>query len=164
MPQVPGNARARRSGLVLIAALLAACSAPAPRDSAAPLPSRLPAAGLVVGSVSYPAGVPQAPARVRFERLHTETASAAYSLVVQPDPATGHGSFAGFLPEGIYRFRLAESDRQRFVPTSLQLPFEVNPGEVRDAGQYALLPATDLGLGLGQQPIVLRTGISHRSD
>lgn len=154
MRPLPATSHPHRSLLIVAALILGGCASPSPRDTA---PPALPTAGLIVGSVSYPADLAAVPARVRFERLQTGDASAAYSLMLQPDPGGSRGSFVGFLPEGVYRFRLAESPQRVFVSTTVQLPFEVSPGEVRNAGQYALQPVTELGQR--RSPTPLRTGL-----
>lgn len=123
--------------------LLAGCaSAPTAVTSPDPLPF-VTSSGLVVGTLSYQfvdAGA-QPAWTVHFERIDAP-AKQDYSLPVEVDPASHSGIFTGTLPAGVYAFRAAASADRSFNAGALRMPFEVQAGEVRDAGHYALDPVT----------------------
>lgn len=125
------------------ALLLAGCAA---GPTAPPVPTTaLPfvtSSGLVIGTLSYQfveAG--EAPAwTVHFERIDG-AAPEDYALEVSVDPGSRKGFFTGTLPAGVYSFRAAASANRQFDAGTLQMPFEVQPGEVKDTGHYALRPS-----------------------
>jgi hypothetical protein len=129
-------------------ALLSACAqAPVAVQAAAErAPAPLPlvtSSGLVIGTLSYQyveAGAGDAgPAWVvHLERL--DAPAQDFSLVVEVDPASRRGVFTGALPAGVYAFREAASPKGRYAPAVSKEPFEVQAGEVRDAGHYTLRP------------------------
>jgi hypothetical protein len=138
------------SRLAISAAVLAlgACVAtpPAPVSVLPPTPF-VTSSGLVIGTLSYQyleAGqhAPGSAWVIRFERL--DAPKQEYALAVEVDPQRRSGVFTGSLPAGVYAFRDAASDNRRFAVGALKMPFEVQAGEVRDAGHYAVQPANDL--------------------
>jgi hypothetical protein len=135
--------------LVCLAALsLAGCAAAPPVAPRPPISPLITSSGLVIGTVSYQyleAGqrAPGPSWTVRFERLDSP-AKQDYALAVDVDPQLRSGVFTGALPAGVYAFREAASENGRFAAGSLKMPFEVQAGEVRDAGHYALRPVNDL--------------------
>lgn len=132
--------------IALLAGSVCACAG-GPRPFAhAPVPGGPLAngAGLVIGTLSYHYIEADAPRGdpawvVHFERVDT-AAPQDYTLLVDVDPDTRSGVFTGALPAGVYAFRDAASDYRRFAAGALKMPFEVQAGEVRDAGHYALNP------------------------
>jgi hypothetical protein len=107
----------------------------------APLPI-VTSSGLVIGTVSYQyveLGAGEAPRWV----VHVERVDDAqdYALPVEIDAASRRGVFTGALPAGVYAFREAQSAAGRYAPSAARTLFEVQAGEVRDAGHYALNPA-----------------------
>jgi hypothetical protein len=132
--------------IALLASTVCACAS-APTPSAQGPATATPLArgsGLVIGTLSYQyieTGAARAgpPWVVHLERVDA-TAPQDYTLVVDVDPATRSGVFTGALPAGVYAFRDAASDYRRFAAGALKMPFEVQAGEVRDAGHYALNP------------------------
>ena len=124
--------------------LLAGCAA-APVEPVATVAQPSPlvtSSGLVIGTLSYQyvnAGekAPGSAWVVHFERIDTP-AKQDYALAVDVDPKSRSGVFTGALPAGVYAFRDAAADNRRFVSGALRMPFEVLPGEVRDAGHYAV--------------------------
>lgn len=121
--------------------LLAGCaSAPTAVTAPGPLPF-VTSSGLVIGTLSYQfvdAGA-QPAWTVHFERIDAP-AKQDYSLPVEVDAASHSGVFTGTLPAGVYAFRAAASANRSFNAGTLRMPFEVQAGEVRDAGHYALDP------------------------
>lgn len=127
---------------------LAACAAapPAPPAAASP-PPFVTSSGLVIGTLSYQyleagTGTPGAAWVVHLERL--DEPRQEFALPVEVDPQRKSGVFTGALPAGVYAFRDANADNRRFAPGTLKMPFEVQAGEVQDAGHYAVQPANDL--------------------
>lgn len=129
-------------------ALLSACAqvpvAPRAEDSPAlPLVTR---SGLVIGTVSYQfveLGAGEQPRWVvHVERV--DDPSQDYSLPVDVDPASRRGIFTGALPAGRYALRDAATGSGRYAPQTSKTLFEVQAGEVRDAGHYALNPVRGL--------------------
>lgn len=121
--------------------LLAGCaSTPTAAPSHAPLPF-VTSSGLVIGTLSYQfveAGA-HPTWTVHFERIDAP-ARQDYSLPVEVDLQSRSGVFTGTLPAGVYAFRAAASANRNFNAGALRMPFEVQAGEVRDAGHYALDP------------------------
>lgn len=121
--------------------LLAGCAtAPAPAPLA-PLSPFVTSSGQVIGTLSYQyveAG--EAPAwTVHLERVGG-SASEEYTLPVDVDPASRTGFFSGALPAGVYAFREAASANKHFEVGAMKVPFEVQPGDIRDIGHYAVNP------------------------
>jgi len=113
-----------------------------PAAAPAPLPF-VTSSGLVIGTLSYQyveAGSGDAgPAWVvHLERL--DASAQDFALAVDIDPASRRGVFTGALPAGVYAFREAASAKGRYAPAASNATFEVQAGEVRDAGHYALRP------------------------
>ena len=123
----------------LAALLLTACAAaPTPQpDVVSPF---VTSSGLVIGTLSYQY-VDADPGEwtVHFQRVDGP-ASADYALAVDVDRSRHQGVFAGTLPAGVYAFRAAARDNRTFQTGITKVPFEVQAGEVRDAGHYALTP------------------------
>ena len=124
--------------------VLAGCVA-APAVTQAPNPSPMVmSSGLVIGTLSYQyveAGeaAPGAAWFVHFERIDAPSTQ-DYALAVDVDPRRHRGVFTGALPAGVYAFREVASEKKRFSAGAMKMPFEVQPGEVKDAGHYALKP------------------------
>ena len=76
---------------------------------------------------------------VHFQRID-DPAKDDYAIAVEADDARHQGVFTGTLPAGVYAFRTAARDHRHFDAGVTKVPFEVQPGEVRDAGHYALTP------------------------
>lgn len=133
--------------LVGVAALAACAQAPVVTRAAEPAPSPLvTSSGLVIGTLSYQY-VEEADSAARDWVVHlvrVDGPAQDYALVVSVDPATRSGFFTGALPAGVYAFREAASSSGHFAPGALKMPFEVQAGEVRDAGHYALNPLKKL--------------------
>lgn len=125
--------------------LLAGCATPTatptpPTDLASAAPF-VTSSGLVIGTLSYQyvdAGA-EPEWIVHFERIDAP-AKQDYVLPVNVDPKRRSGVFTGALPAGVYAFREAASANRSFNAAAMKLPFEVQAGEVRDAGHYALDP------------------------
>jgi hypothetical protein len=124
--------------------LLAGCATapiPAPAPATVPMSPLVTSSGLVIGTLSYQyveAG--DAPAwTVHFERVDG-SASEQYTLPVDVDEQTHTGFFTGALPAGVYAFREAASANQSFDVKAVKVPFEVQPGDIRDIGHYAVDP------------------------
>lgn len=132
-------------------ALMSACAqAPvAPTPVAAPAAPPLPiltSSGLVIGTVSYryvELGAGEAPSWVVHLRRLDDPAQ-DYALPMDVDPASRQGIFTGALPAGVYALREAASKTGRYAPETSRPLFEVQAGEVRDAGHYTLNPKRDL--------------------
>lgn len=127
-------------------ALMSACAqAPVAPAATAPLPL-VTSSGLVIGTVSYQyvelgAGeVPQWVVHVQ----RVDDPQRDYALPVNVDPASRRGIFTGALPAGVYALREAASATGRYAPAASRSVFEVQAGEVRDAGHYALNPVRGL--------------------
>jgi len=127
-------------------ALLSGCAqapvAPLADDAAPVLLPLVTSSGLVIGTLSYQyveAGAGDAGPHwvVHLERI--DAPAQDYALAVDVDPASRRGVFTGALPAGVYAFREAATPKGRYAPVS-RLPFEVQAGEVRDAGHYPLNP------------------------
>ncbi len=131
-------------------ALLGACaqapvaveSAAAPAAALAPLPL-VTSSGLVIGTLSYQyveAGAGESGPRwiLRLERV--DAPAQDYALPVDVDPASRRGVFTGALPAGVYALREAAGPTGRYVPAQSRMRFEVQAGEVLDAGHFALNP------------------------
>jgi hypothetical protein len=136
----------------LFATLLSACAqapvAPAVAEPVAALPP-LPlvtSSGLVIGTVSYQyveAGAEDTGPVWTVHLVRVDDPSQDYALSLDVDPASRRGVFTGALPAGVYALRDAATPRGRYAPPS-HVPFEVQAGEVRDAGHYALNPQPNL--------------------
>jgi hypothetical protein len=142
--------------LALVGALLASACAQAPvapLAAVATIPEVEPApvlplvtsSGLVIGTVSYQyveVGAGEAPHWVvHVERV--DDPAQDYALPVEVDRASRRGIFTGALPAGTYALREAASETGRYAPAQIAV-FEVQAGEVRDAGHHALDPLGDL--------------------
>jgi len=132
-------------------ALMSACAqAPVAHVApAAPAPVPLPlvtSSGLVIGTVSYQyveLGAGEAPRWVvHLERVDDPAHN--YALPMDVDPASRRGVFTGALPAGVYAVREAASASGRYAPQASRALFEVQAGEVRDAGHYTLNPKPGL--------------------
>jgi hypothetical protein len=130
-------------------ALTAACAqapvASAPAAEVAPLPL-VTSSGLVIGTLSYQyveAGSKESAPRWVVHVKRVDDPAQDYALPVDIDPASRRGVFTGALPAGVYALREAASPKGRYAPADAAV-FEVLPGEVRDAGHYALNPVRDL--------------------
>jgi hypothetical protein len=127
--------------LACAALLLAGCAATPTPVAEAPPPAGFSGSGLVIGTLSYhyvEAGT-EPDWVVHFDRIDAP-ARQEYALHVDVDPDNRKGVFTGALPAGVYAFREAASDNRRFATGTLGMPFEVQPGQVRDAGHYTLNP------------------------
>lgn len=130
-------------------ALMSACAqapvAPAPAPAAAPDAPPLAvitSSGLVIGTVSYQyveLGAGEVPRWIVHLRRLDEPAQ-DYALPMDVDPASRQGIFTGALPPGVYALREAASATGRYAPEASRALFEVQAGEVRDAGHYTLNP------------------------
>lgn len=143
---------ATRLAALAIATLLTACAQapvavqPVAVERAAPPLPFVTSSGLVIGTVSYQyveAGAEDTGPvwTVHLERV--DDPSQDYALSMEVDPASRRGVFTGALPAGVYALRDAATPRGRYAPPS-RVPFEVQAGEVRDAGHYALSPQPNL--------------------
>lgn len=121
--------------------LLAGCAATPTAMPPAPAAPLVSSSGLVIGTLSYQyVDADSRPSwTVHFERLDAP-ARQEYALPVEVDPGSRSGVFTGALPAGVYAFREAASANRSFAAGTLKMPFEVQAGEVRDAGHYALDP------------------------
>ena len=132
-------------------ALMSACAqAPvAPTPVAAPATPPLPimtSSGLVIGTVSYQyveLGAGEAPRWIVHLRRLDDPAH-DYALPLDVDPASRQGVFTGALPAGVYALHEAASATGRYAPQTSRALFEVQAGEVRDAGHYTLDPKPGL--------------------
>jgi hypothetical protein len=129
-------------------ALMSACAQAPVAPDAAPATPPLPlvmSSGLVIGTVSYQyveLGAGEAPRWiVHLERVDDPARN--YALPMDVDRASRRGIFTGALPAGVYAVREAASETGRFAPAAFAV-FEVQPGEVRDAGHYTLNPKPGL--------------------
>jgi hypothetical protein len=126
------------------ALVLAGCAAAPVQAPVAPPPALVMSSGMVIGTLSYQyveTGERGSGATwlVHFERIDAPS-SQDYVLAVDVDAQRQQGVFTGALPAGVYAFREVASDKKHFRAGALKMPFEVQPGEVRDAGHYALKP------------------------
>jgi len=102
--------------------------------------------GLVIGTLSYQyveAGAGEAGPRWILHVERVDAPAQEYALPVDVDPASRRGVFTGALPAGVYALREAASPKGRYAPAGAAV-FEVQAGEVRDAGHYALNPVRGL--------------------
>lgn len=130
---------ATRPLLCLAALALTACAtAPAPQPLAqSPF---VTSSGLVIGTLSYQyVDAAAGDWFVHFQRID-QPAAADYAIAVDVDDSRHEGVFTGTLPAGVYAFRAAARDHRQFDAGVTKVPFEVQAGEVRDAGHYALTP------------------------
>ena len=130
-------------------ALMSACAQAPFVPHAAPTTTPLPlvtSSGLVIGTVSYQyveLGAGETPQWVvHLERVGEPEQD--YALSVDVDPVSRRGIFTGALPPGVYGLREAASASGRYTPAASRALFEVQAGEVRDAGHYALNPKRGL--------------------
>ena len=129
-------------------AVLAGCAA-APAITQAPTPSPMVmSSGLVIGTLSYQyvetgEAAPGSAWVVHFERIDAPSTQ-DYALAVDVDAQRHQGVFTDALPAGVYAFREVASEKKRFSAGAMKMPFEVQPGEVKDAGHYALKPLDGL--------------------
>ena len=144
----------KRAFAVTLMALVAGCAqgpvvttamAPETVNAPAPLPL-VTSSGLVIGTLSYQyveAGAAEAAPRwvVHVERV--DAPAQEYALPVDLDATSRRGVFTGALPAGVYALREAASPKGRYAPAGEAL-FEVQAGQVRDAGHYALDPKRGL--------------------
>lgn len=132
----------KASAVLTMLALAGCASAPkapaiAAADSAPPM--MMSASGLVIGTLSYHYVEVADPTWV-VHLTRVDGGGGDYALPVSVDNARHRGTFAGALPQGVYAFREAAASGQHYAVSAVQMPFEVNSGEVRDAGHYALNP------------------------
>lgn len=133
----------RIASLAVVLALGGCAAAPAEKLQGTPSPL-VTNSGLVIGTVSYQyvdTGSPQAWV-VHFQRI--DAPSSDYALTVQVDPQRHQGVFTGALPAGVYAFREVSSERRHFDAAAQKLPFEVQAGEVKDAGHIAVKPLSGI--------------------
>ena len=119
--------------------LLCGCQADATR-SATTQTAITSDGGMVIGTMSYAPG-PAVPshALVKLTRLAPRTLPAqGYLLDAAFDPRVSHAVFAGSLPSGVYVVEEALSSDARFVPGTLRMPFEIQQGQVTDAGNFPM--------------------------
>lgn len=139
----------------VVLTLLGGCATTPPSNAGAQKqvqesPLLASSSGMVIGTLSYQyvdLGARHSPLSwvVHFERVDSaakQAVPADYALVVNVDPETSSGVFAGALPAGVYAFRDAASADRRYVVGAMKMPFEVQAGAVQDAGHYALNPLT----------------------
>jgi hypothetical protein len=135
------------SGLILAGCASAPAVAPVPAHVVQAAPSAFAASsGMVIGTMSYHyvnvsdrGGAPVWV--VHLDRLDGGAVQ-DYSLPVSVDDARHRGVFTGALPAGVYAFREAAAAGRHFPANAVNMPFEVQAGEVRDAGHYALNPVS----------------------
>ena len=135
--------------ILALAALAGACAqAPVVEPSVAP-PAPLPlvnSSGLVIGTLSYryvEAGTSEEGPRWVVHVKRVDDPAQDYALPVDVDATTRSGVFTGALPAGVYALSEASSSRARYAPSGAAV-FEVQAGQVRDAGHYALNPVGGL--------------------
>lgn len=142
---------ALRTVVILTLTLLAGACAQAPvvAQSEQPAPASLPlvtSSGLVIGTLSYQyveLGTRETGPRWVVHVKRVDDPAQDYALPVDIDAASRRGVFTGALPAGVYALREANSASARYAPSGAAV-FEVQAGEVRDAGHYALSPVGDL--------------------
>jgi len=138
---------ALRTVVILTLTLLAGACAQAPvvAQSEASLPL-VTSSGLVIGTLSYQyveLGTRETGPRWVVHVKRVDDPAQDYALPVDIDAASRRGVFTGALPAGVYALREANSASARYAPSGAAV-FEVQAGEVRDAGHYALNPVGDL--------------------
>ncbi len=142
---------ALRTIVILSLTLLAGACAQAPvvaqseEAAFAPLPL-VTSSGLVIGTLSYQyveVGTSETGPRWVVHVKRVDDPDQDYALPVDIDAASRRGVFTGALPAGVYALREASSATARYAPSGAAV-FEVQAGEVRDAGHYALNPVGDL--------------------
>lgn len=110
---------------------------PAPPEAPSPF---VTSSGMVIGTLSYRyVEVADSAWVVHLSRIDTG-GSEDYALPVSIDTRRHQGVFAGALPAGVYAFRDAAVAGRHFPSGVVRMPFEVQAGEVRDAGHYAINP------------------------
>ncbi len=140
----------RYAAVLAVATLACACAqapvVPVAAVEPAPVLPLVTSSGLVIGTVSYQyveLGADESPQWiVHVERL--DDPAQDYALPVEVDRASRRGVFTGALPAGQYALREAASATGRYAPDTARAVFEVQAGEVRDAGHYALNPVRGL--------------------
>lgn len=135
--------------ILSLAALAGACAqAPVVEQSLAP-PAPLPlvnSSGLVIGTLSYryvEAGTREEGPRWVVHVKRVDDPAQDYALPVDVDAKSRSGVFTGALPAGVYALSEASSSHARYAPSGAAV-FEVQAGQVRDAGHYALNPVGGL--------------------
>ena len=139
-----------RTVVILSLTLLAGACAQAPvvaqsEEPALALPL-VTSSGLVIGTLSYQyveLGTSETGPRWVVHVKRVDDPDQDYALPVDIDAASRRGVFTGALPAGVYALREANSASARYAPSGAAV-FEVQAGEVRDAGHYALNPVGDL--------------------
>ncbi|HVT37236.1 MAG TPA: hypothetical protein VHE37_16750 [Nevskiaceae bacterium] len=122
-----------------LASMLSACAAPAP------VASPINDGGLVIGTLSYPLQAEPRHALVKFSRIAPRNAlTQTYLLDAAYDAGSAQAIFSGSLPSGMYVVEEALSDDARYVPGALKMPFEIQPGQVTDAGNFLMEPRAAL--------------------
>ena len=136
---------------VISSLILAGCAAaPLAPVAAIPAPPEAPSpfvgsSGMVIGTLSYRyVEVADSAWVVHLSRIDAGAPDAGaaedYALPVSIDTRRHQGVFAGALPAGVYAFRDAAVAGRHFPSGMVRMPFEVQAGEVRDAGHYAINP------------------------
>ena len=135
--------------ILALTTLAGACAqAPVAEQSVAP-PAPLPlvnSSGLVIGTLSYryvEAGTSEEGPRWVVHVKRVDDPAQDYALPVDVDAKTRSGVFTGALPAGVYALSEASSSQARYAPSGAAV-FEVQAGQVRDAGHYALNPVGGL--------------------
>jgi len=139
---------ALRTVVILALSVLAGACAQAPMvaEPAAPMLPLVSSSGVVIGTLSYSyveAGTNETGPRWVVHVKRVDDPEQDYALPVDVDAASRSGVFTGALPAGVYALREANSSNARYVPSGSAV-FEVQAGQVRDAGHYALSPVGDL--------------------
>ena len=143
---------ALRTVFILSLAVLAGACAQAPVqvvEQPAALPAPVPlvnSSGLVIGTLSYryvEAGTSEEGPRWVVHVKRVDDPSQDYALPVDVDAKSRSGVFTGALPAGVYALSEASSSHARYAPSGAAV-FEVQAGQVRDAGHYALNPVGGL--------------------
>jgi len=134
---------------LVLSALTAACARGPVVEPAAALPAPLPlvnSSGLVIGTLSYQyveAGTSEEGPRWVVHVKRVDDPAQDYALPVDVDEKSRSGVFTGALPAGVYALSEASSLHARYAPSGAAV-FEVQAGQVRDAGHYALNPVGGL--------------------
>lgn len=132
------------SGFVLAGCASAPAVAPVTAHAVEPASSAfVTSSGMVIGTMSYHyVEVSDRDGTLWVVHLDRLDGGAVqdYALPVSVDRARHRGVFTGALPAGVYAFREAAAAGRHFPANAVNMPFEVQAGEVRDAGHYALNP------------------------
>lgn len=135
--------------ILSLTALAAACAQAPIAEPSAALPAPLPlvnSSGLVIGTLSYQyveAGTSEEGPRWVVHVRRMDDPAQDYALPVDVDEKSRSGVFTGALPAGVYALSEASSMHARYAPSGAAV-FEVQAGQVRDAGHYALNPVGGL--------------------